>query len=389
MRLLSSLSPLGFAPGLNPPMQGYFSTENVCAPSCQNPEQALRLITGPRLWKQPHDFSLVTTDKSQTHAARIRKTVKQFEQLLKCLGIKDYRVSPIVRKQAIEEAEGLMKHCPLVHSTAMSRQALATAEYPMDIVGSYAFANPWDVTHPRIEEIVSAITEGLHVKISYCLAVLLSNMIIIDYRLKDFIPNKLIRDNVLFFDPGESQNRSVARYTAPTLQAVHDHVTSDCRFFDIGSSEGILSLAAVKNGARGHALDYNAMNRKRIEHNMRNNGFNPEDIGFVSMDINSPEYLRLMTTLRPNTLIINIGEHYGITDIQAVRQLLLWPFVNKIILGGYTYPSVHQGGKRIDKLLRGCNFHLSDLYVNTIQYQDRVRETTDGFLFSSYVYSKD
>jgi hypothetical protein len=389
MSLVMLTPPLGLPLAPTLPVLDRQATTKPAFETSTDPAKALRLFTRPPQWKGVGGLYPESRTQFSAQAARTRKVVKQFEGVLRALAIKNYNLSPIVHLKDINDPEPLMTSPLLVERTVNERRALSTQHYPAALVGAHGFACPWSVLNPKIQERVESVTQSAAVKLNYCLAVLLSHLIVIDYRLRDLIPENLVRDNVLFFDPGESQNRTVARYTAPTVRAVHDHITLGSSFLDVGSSEGVLSLVAAKNGAKGHALDFNSLNRKRLSRNLHENNVNPSNLRFVSLDINSPEYIRLMTTLRPETLIINIGEHYGITDIQAVRQLLLWPFVKKIILGGYTYPTERQGGERMHALLSGCGFSLTDLYTNIIHYKNVAHRAQNGFLFSSYVYSKD
>jgi predicted RNA methylase len=129
---------------------------------------------------------------------------------------------------------------------------------------------------------------------------------------------------------------TVVRFTAPAV-AMMDHMPwQESRVADLGSAEGLLTVIALEHGAQAVlAIDLNGENAARLQKNIELAGLNPEKATFVAEDIENNEIKNQIVDFSPDTVLANLGPHYGTVDLTAIDIAGTTASVNRLLLAGY------------------------------------------------------
>lgn len=171
---------------------------------------------------------------------------------------------------------------------------------------------------------------------------MMGSTILIDERLKDFIPQNIQEHfrpgQVLYLDYGTIRNFNYGRWTAPVVAALEGLNLSEMTGIDFGASEGVLSLIMLRQGAEHVvAIDSHELSKAQIDHNIGNNHLRGE-IAFVQENISDVEPMKKKIgafEIANGVVVANLGAFYGSADFRAMEIAASLDGIHTVILGGY------------------------------------------------------
>jgi len=202
-----------------------------------------------------------------------------------------------------------------------------------DLVGIYGCAYQEALKHPSV----------VQAYINQVALAMIGSHVYIDYRYLPWVSTDHLSslEGSLFLVDGDCfNNRTMLRHTASVLTAIEHLDVRGKSVADFGCAEGLLSLLALKQGARHTiGIDRDFAARRKFAHNLILNGIDPSRGHVVQADLNRERELR--RTLQDRQVVfVNIGPHriYGSTHLYALKLAATLPQVETIVIGGYTLP---------------------------------------------------
>ncbi len=167
------------------------------------------------------------------------------------------------------------------------------------------------------------------------------NLLLIDNRIRSFLgEEELASDNIVqlwnfisFFN----HHLNNLPYTALTLYILNGIDFRGKTILDLGCGEGVLSLFVLRKGAKKvYAVDADQKYEQLLKNNLKLNNLNKEFLDFIPARFDEKDkILGKIDTEEVRLSLVNVGPHFGDSDLTAFSLLPSFPNITQVLAGGY------------------------------------------------------